>query len=1027
MSEPCCCAGCGATESATPLPGEAQLAHRAGTHATFFAAMRARLGELAGRVPAAAGETACCLDEAPRDALAGGADDAATALLDGFACVADVLTFYQERILNEGYLRTATEERSLRELGRLTGYAPRPGAAADVEVAFTVQPGFDGVVPERTKLQSQPRPGKDAQTFETSEALPVRAAWNAMRVRPRSSQRYVQEERMPGQGRQTEPTGRIEIYLRGVEQNVRIGDLVLLEPWKTGGGKRWDPSVDDLYRVIRATADLTRGQTALRLVPAQGPYSRGFWDDLSIGSGLRDLARPTGVKRATAPRPIRGIARARANAQHALGVLRSARDAQRADPDRQEAAPRLRALELSAIRMALRTPGGKQLVAEAMPAPLRSHVLSVLQQTAKPFAPRAFVFRTVAQAFGHNAPKDAKVEVNDGSHVTTLMEKRFAQDERTKEVFLDGDHPRLEKQSRVVVASAAPSDEGAATATLQLVEIVDVARHARSAYQLNGRTTHLTLKEPWRSEPEAPAPQPVPSLRDGPAVFASAPPASAVDVASHTIGPPEITPLRTTLFHVDEEPLVLLPAPASDEVTGSVLRLDGAIEELPPGRRVIVEGEIADRPDLTGVRHAEVAYVAASWIATEDVDDGAEPGPEEPGAPATAIALTAQLSYPYRRESVIVYGNVASASHGETREHVLGSGDAAVPGQTFALRGKPRTWVLDPKQPRGVASTLEVRVNGVLWPEAVSFLDAGPRDEQVVTRTAADGFDRITGGDGKRGARFPTGIENVTARYRVGLGPEGNVAANTIVTLGTKPLGVQSVINPVSARGGALPDDAAAMRARIPIGVRGEDRLVSLRDYEDFALGYAGIEHARAGSGTDALGRPSVRLLVAGAEDAPLELAKLATSLRGLGDAGVRVDVHEARPMRLQLEARVRIDPRRRWDDVASAIRAQLVRELGHPRRAIGRAVTLSEVVLAFHAVPGVVAVDVDAFLPLGSTTPMQPLTIGERARALDDVIARATSPDTERPKARIEVADDALLYVARDTSESIHLTELKP
>ena len=39
-------------------------------------------------------------------------NDFAIALLDAWATVADVLTFYHERIANEGYLRTATERRS---------------------------------------------------------------------------------------------------------------------------------------------------------------------------------------------------------------------------------------------------------------------------------------------------------------------------------------------------------------------------------------------------------------------------------------------------------------------------------------------------------------------------------------------------------------------------------------------------------------------------------------------------------------------------------------------------------------------------------------------------------------------------------------------------------------------------------------------------------------------------------------------------------------------------------------------------
>ncbi len=57
--------------------------------------------------------------------------DPSMALLDAWATVGDVLTFYQERIANEGYLRTAIERRSVLELARLIGYALRPGRGGE--------------------------------------------------------------------------------------------------------------------------------------------------------------------------------------------------------------------------------------------------------------------------------------------------------------------------------------------------------------------------------------------------------------------------------------------------------------------------------------------------------------------------------------------------------------------------------------------------------------------------------------------------------------------------------------------------------------------------------------------------------------------------------------------------------------------------------------------------------------------------------------------------------------------------------
>ena len=66
-------------------------------------------------------------------------DDPAIATLDGWATVLDVLSFYQERIANEGYLRTATERRSILEMARSIGYELRPGVAAGTFLAFTLE------------------------------------------------------------------------------------------------------------------------------------------------------------------------------------------------------------------------------------------------------------------------------------------------------------------------------------------------------------------------------------------------------------------------------------------------------------------------------------------------------------------------------------------------------------------------------------------------------------------------------------------------------------------------------------------------------------------------------------------------------------------------------------------------------------------------------------------------------------------------------------------------------------------------
>ena len=114
-------------------PGQPSLRYRIGTQPTFLARMLAQLP--AQTVPP--GDAA-----APRPLAAltaRGLDDPSIALLDAWAVVADVLTFYQECIANEGFLRTATERRSILELARQIGYELSPGVAASTDLVFTVE------------------------------------------------------------------------------------------------------------------------------------------------------------------------------------------------------------------------------------------------------------------------------------------------------------------------------------------------------------------------------------------------------------------------------------------------------------------------------------------------------------------------------------------------------------------------------------------------------------------------------------------------------------------------------------------------------------------------------------------------------------------------------------------------------------------------------------------------------------------------------------------------------------------------
>ena len=113
-------------------------------------------------------------------------DDPTVALLDACAIVTDILSFYQERIANEGYLRTATERFSVVELARHV-YELDCGVAASTEIAFTVEEDAGEItIASGTRLLSLPLPGAGPETFETTASITARAAFNHIALAPLS-------------------------------------------------------------------------------------------------------------------------------------------------------------------------------------------------------------------------------------------------------------------------------------------------------------------------------------------------------------------------------------------------------------------------------------------------------------------------------------------------------------------------------------------------------------------------------------------------------------------------------------------------------------------------------------------------------------------------------------------------------------------------------------------------------------------------------------------------------------------------
>lgn len=957
-----CACGCGA-RAGTPLPlynrpGLSALNYRVGTYADFRATMQADLSDAA--LPALAGLRT-------RES-----DDPAMALIDAWAVGADVLTFYQERIANENYLRTATERRSVLELARLVDYRLRPGVAASVYLAYTVEKDAPPVtIAAGARAQSIPAPGEQMQTFETSEPLEARFEWNALKPR------LTQPPNISLDNVDTLDTLWVAHAATGLKANDRLlflfGDLVTgtqairrvqsveaqpsanrskvtLQPMDAlsaavaAAAKAAIASLDaaaiDAGAAAQAYALRTQltdyRKAALRglsndwyvahkregplaaahLPAALQPIALGFWQSIADAMGAPATTSVKGgasfvslFQALTAPPTLQPANRLRLarNVATALGTASDAR-------------PQL--LLNFEFRLADSFYRAWTSVPRGQPSPTLSGV---------------YALRLAAPLFGYNAPRIMGLALNADNATKAAVPYVSKPDgdwdsvEQDDRVQLDNAYDGVQPGSYLVIES--PAAYAPVVAQAQSVQV-----HPRSDYGISGKTTDIALAD--TSGDETPV--------------WSAPGMSTLR-ATQVYAQSEFLPLAEETIAAD------VGHDAEDAAAAKRITLDGVVDGLKAGRWVIVEGQRTDVPGTDAVTAAELVMVEA-------VEQGVDPGLPGDTVHSTLVFADQGLAYAYQRDSVSIYANVVRATHGETRNEVLGSGSAAVPMQAFVLKQPPLTYVSAPTFD-GVQSTLAVRVNGIEWHEVRNLAFAGSADRSFVTATGDDGKTTVTFGDGVHGARLPTGIENVKATYRNGIGAPGNVRARQISLLATRPLGVKEVINPLRASGGADAETRDQARRNVSLAVLALDRLVSVPDYADFARTFGGVGKAAATKLGD-----RVVVTIAGAGDAPVDATSdlyrnLLQALQRYGDPSLAVSLVVRELLALTFSAKVGLAPDYAWESVEPRVRAALLDAFGFERRALAQNVYLSEIVACIQAVRGVAWIDVDAFGSLDEAT----------------------------------------------------------
>ncbi|WP_409466613.1 putative baseplate assembly protein [Amycolatopsis sp. GA6-003] len=987
-----CGTGQGPTTPATTYqrPGLPALSRRIGTYARFRQSMLARLASREALAPLTT-----------RDP-----DDPAIALLDCWAVVGDVLTFYQERIANEGYLRTATEPESLLHLGALVGYTPRPALSATTYLAYTLDPGARTVIPAGTQAKSVPAQGQLPQTFETAAELQAREEWNALQVATAEpvdvtavTARQIPRLGIQGTTAALKPGDRLLLLFGAFAPAVRVvAEATPDFPANRTTVKLVTSGIvlDDLNQTIRDLVEEIA--TAVRLQPPPSPWvdptgtalttAKTYLESLGTSATANLVLARTVYQFSAELAELAALARAHANCaiqdwfRDFVGPVSDTADAllKLCTAALRESDPELRYLTEFGRELFCTSPGyrfdgcgcgcgyGTDCDRAAALLGLTPVLPWLRREPSRPPRKAIDLPSTVDQLFHPSSDVHPKLLIAADPRLGANLHHAWANEQIAPPPELSGVQV-LRTRAVVLDRPAEAIADAAGTTTMWLDAVYDgitrgswVVLESANGEQSSARVTAVELATVKVTVPNQSAPI-------GTKQFTKI----TVDRVVFPV------PAAGTVVWANGEALTAIGDPITKDVRGDEIELARVYDGLRPGRWLVVAGERTDVPHTSGVQAAEVTMVAGIRQRVEPSRHGSRV--------RTFLSLATALSYRYRRDTVTVYGNVVEADQGETRTEVLGSGDPGVPNQVFPLRqanaDNPLTF-RPSANASGAESTLAARVSGVRWHETEGLVWSGPTSHDYEVSLGAGGTRTLRFGDGVHGARIPAGVENVTAVYRVGAGHDGNVAAGQINQATGRPPGVRAVTNPLASGGGADGDGPADVRASIPLRMLALDRLVSIRDYEDFTRARAGIGKAKAVKLSDG-GRRVVHVTVAATGDARIDpssgsVVALEAALAGFGDRGVEVRVAVRERVLLVLRAGIKVLPDYTWELVEPAVRAALLDEFSFARRELGEPAFLSEAFAAIQAVPGVDYAAITVFDGIaGDVTPIELATIAGR------------------------------------------------
>jgi Baseplate J-like protein len=910
-SDSCTCGCCAGISAQTPqpitnLPGQPAISYRTGTWAIFKDSMLARLSS--ADYPALAALKT-------RDD-----DDFTIAFLDATSVVLDILTFYQERLANESYLRTAVQLQSLTELSRLIAYQPAPGIAASVYLAFTLKsaPGLPPdpstppiTIPAGTQVQSIPGQGQTPQTFETSAPVPAKADWNALPVQ--TGQPWVPENGDSG------------MYLEGVAAQLQPGDLILL----IGDERATVSPSSPLWSVnllTSVTADTTNnrtwikwaGQLATATLPVQHPKVYAFRQRASLFGYNAIDPHLLDTKHTTVSTLLNSAGTEWANLNPTATI------------------------DLDSAYSKITTNSWLALL-QPDSSVTTSPSGDISLYNASSIAP---VSRS---AFGLSA-KITRVAPDTTTNLAKFNPRNtmvFAQSDQLAPNEEPFDHPLYGTQLDLEVLR--PDLVGAT-----VVAVTGVAQKI----SLNPGITNLEFV------PDDPTASAV-TLNPGDTFTLIEPP------------PPPFNPDGSIPSWATSNVALTLKVSDASQRTGT---LQGKTITVTVRRAFF---HFKGFPFEPGGGVTEITEVVPLYLSYFSLVAASSSDPEisEYALVSQVVGITStnstvphtqiQLQYPlincYNRVVTTVNANVALATAGTTVTEIMGNGGAASPNQNFALRQSPLTYV-QATTPNGRQSTLLVRASGVAWTEVPTLYQQPASAQVFAIENQSDSTSDVFFGDGTEGATLPTGQNNIIATYRIGSGSAGNVAAGAITTLMQRPLGVSGVTNPEAATGGADPQSIDYVRINAPQTVLTLGRAVSITDYQNFAATFAGIAQAYAIWIPSSTAR-GVFLTVAATGGVALQpgdntLVKLVAALQGYGNPQIPIVVQSYIETLFGFTADVMYNTAYDQPTVKANIMQTLSTAYSFAQRSFGQGVSADEIATTIQNVAGVVAVNVTGLTP---------------------------------------------------------------